>query len=289
MLEGIDVYHEGGEIDWAAVQADGISFAIPKATQGTKFTDPRFASNWSGAAEAGITIRGAYHFLSLKSNPLGQAEHFSVTVEQDLAPGDFFALDVEKNEGKTGAQVHDAARVWVDEIQRRFTDHRVVIYSGHFWREIVRSSDNLGCELWLPAYVKPDDHWVPGRYVPQAWIEALIWQYTSSGSVGGIKGRVDRNRCRLTEDEFTRWLNFESDDPHADLPVTDPRLAKGSRGIAVRRLQEALESLGFDARGADGKFGANTENAVRDFQSSRDLDVDGIVGADVWAALHAES
>lgn len=56
-------------------------------------------------------------------------------------------------------------------------------------------------------------------------------------------------------------------------------LKKGSRGDEVRALQVLLYKLGYTVVGkADGIFGANTESAVKQFQSDRDLDKDGKVG-----------
>ena len=62
IVEGIDVSHHQGEIDWTKVKNDGIVFAFMKATQGLRFVDPRFKLNWAATEKAGI-IRGAYHFL----------------------------------------------------------------------------------------------------------------------------------------------------------------------------------------------------------------------------------
>ena len=59
----------------------------------------------------------------------------------------------------------------------------------------------------------------------------------------------------------------------------------GSVGEAVARLQEALASAGFDPGSLDGRFGSSTEAAVREFQISRNLTADGIVGDVTWAAL----
>lgn len=58
-------------------------------------------------------------------------------------------------------------------------------------------------------------------------------------------------------------------------------LRKGSRGAAVKRLQEAL------GIGADGIFGSGTEKAVKAFQSKNGLDADGLAGPETLARLDA--
>lgn len=62
-------------------------------------------------------------------------------------------------------------------------------------------------------------------------------------------------------------------------------LRRGSRGSEVRDLQSDLMALGFLGGPADGIFGAGTERAVRDFQSSAGLAPDGIVGPGTLAAI----
>lgn len=56
-------------------------------------------------------------------------------------------------------------------------------------------------------------------------------------------------------------------------------ILKGSRGEDVALLQRKLSLI------PDGIFGPLTEEAVRDFQKSRCLEADGIVGPRTWAAL----
>ncbi|WP_428957276.1 N-acetylmuramoyl-L-alanine amidase [Streptomyces sp. cg35] len=66
-----------------------------------------------------------------------------------------------------------------------------------------------------------------------------------------------------------------------------PVLGQGSTGAAVERLQRALTAALGRTVSADGAFGAGTAQAVRDFQSSRSLGVDGQVGPATWSALQA--
>ena len=55
----------------------------------------------------------------------------------------------------------------------------------------------------------------------------------------------------------------------------------------MKECQEALLRLGFDlgSYGADGKFGAKTQEAVKEFQHCFGLVVDGIAGPMTWDAL----
>jgi putative peptidoglycan binding protein len=62
--------------------------------------------------------------------------------------------------------------------------------------------------------------------------------------------------------------------------MTRPTLSVGSYGPDVLIVQTCLEVLP-----ADSDFGPITEQAVRKFQRSQDLDVDGVVGPATWGVL----
>lgn len=64
-----------------------------------------------------------------------------------------------------------------------------------------------------------------------------------------------------------------------------PILKRGSISNYVCIAQDDLNTLGFQTGGLDGIFGSKTEEAVRNFQNSRGLKVDGIVGCNTWRAL----
>lgn len=66
-----------------------------------------------------------------------------------------------------------------------------------------------------------------------------------------------------------------------------PTLRNGSTGTAVRRLQRSLTAALGRTVAIDGQFGPATETAVRDYQSTRQLLVDGVVGTATWTALQA--
>lgn len=62
-------------------------------------------------------------------------------------------------------------------------------------------------------------------------------------------------------------------------------LRKGIQGDDVRLLQGTLADLGYHAGRKDGVFGKRTAAAVRAFQGEADIEADGIVGENTWAAL----
>ena len=64
-----------------------------------------------------------------------------------------------------------------------------------------------------------------------------------------------------------------------------PLIRRGSRGNYVCIAQDDLNTLGYRTGGLDGVFGEQTYNAVRRYQSSRGLSVDGIIGCNTWRSL----
>jgi peptidoglycan hydrolase-like protein with peptidoglycan-binding domain len=76
--------------------------------------------------------------------------------------------------------------------------------------------------------------------------------------------------------------------------LTPPTVKKGSKGSAVRLLQEILKGFAdpkYDPGPIDGDFGPLTETAVKAFQTDftdwqgNPLAVDGVVGTKTWEAL----
>ena len=64
-----------------------------------------------------------------------------------------------------------------------------------------------------------------------------------------------------------------------------PTLKKGASGNITKLLQEKLVKLGYNTNGVDGIFGSGTYSAVREFQKTKGLSADGIVGQNTWRKL----
>lgn len=68
-------------------------------------------------------------------------------------------------------------------------------------------------------------------------------------------------------------------------PTEPPVLRQGDKGQAVRQVQAELIRLGFLSGSADGDFGRQTAQAVKDFQVCNGLKEDGIFGAACWQKI----
>ena len=188
-VQGIDVSHHQGEVDWPVVAADGVHFAWIKATEGGDWVDPRFAENWEAAGRAGVP-RGAYHFFTFCKPGAVQADNFLRTVpsaEAELPP----VVDLEY--GGNCARRPDTATLGVeleqfmDTVQAATGQRPMVYVTGELIRDHIALL--VGERLWVRAIHHP-----LGMEAP---LPAAVWQYSNIGRVDGIEGRVDRNACRV--------------------------------------------------------------------------------------------
>ncbi len=98
---------------------------------------------------------------------------------------------------------------------------------------------------------------------------------------------------KITNKKWTEWgelkyVDFENGVTPTPAPESEAKtrlLRFGCKGDDVKELQELLSKAGYLADKIDGVFGKNTLAAVRNFQGSRGLAVDGIVGPKTLDAL----
>ena len=123
-----------------------------------------------------------------------------------------------------------------------------------------------------------------------------IGLYIGSGKVIEAKGaQYGVIESKVTESRWKAWgeLKMIEYDGQAEEPpweeddVDKPTIRRGSKGSAVKEMQELLLQKGYDLGkwGADGDFGQATEAAVKQFQKDWGLKQDGIVGPATWEKL----
>ncbi|GAA1430127.1 hypothetical protein GCM10009616_13870 [Microlunatus lacustris] len=191
---GIDVSSWQGNVNWASHARAGKRFAYVKATEGTGYKNPYFASQYRGAYQAGL-IRGAYHFANPSSSGgKTQAQVFARsgggwTPDGRTLPG---VLDIEYNPyGATCYGKSKTAMVtWIRDFTReykRLTKRDAVIYTTtDWWRTCTGNS---------PAFSTTNPLWL-ARYgpsvgtLPAGWGWATFWQYTDKP--------LDQNRFSST-------------------------------------------------------------------------------------------
>ena len=114
--------------------------------------------------------------------------------------------------------------------------------------------------------------------------------YVGNGKVieahGTQKGVIESSVAST----WTHWGELKGVDYGSSpepVPEVKPTLRKGDSGAYVTLAQTELINKGYScgSTGADGKFGKNTEAAVKRFQNDHGLKVDGIIGNDTWNAL----
>ena len=207
MTRGIDVSNHQERIDWSLVRRDGIAFAIVKASEGVTFADPRYGAHTAGARSVGIRC-GAYHFArpDTHSGTSAAAARRDARAEADwflsLAsprPGDLLpALDLE-TAGLPPELMVVWARAWLDRVRRRIGARPLFYTYPAFWAQLGGTTAFRSYPLWIANYE------VTEPQIPGGWRRYTVWQYTASGRVPGIAGRVDLNRLheRTTLDEIT--------------------------------------------------------------------------------------
>jgi lysozyme len=180
-VQGVDVSHYDGTIDWSQVKAAGITFGYAKATESTDFQDPTFQANWTGMQQAGI-IRGAYHFFHPEVDAASQAQYV-VSFVGALGPNDLpIVCDLEEENGVSDADTLADAITFLQDVTS-MTGKTAILYVSP---DFLSSYAGLGgFPLWVANYSVscPD--------VPSPWTTYTMWQSSASGTVSGIPDACD--------------------------------------------------------------------------------------------------
>lgn len=194
-MQGIDVSVDQGRIDWEKVRADGVDFAVVKATQGRgegaltrllpRFTVSTFKANVLGAAAAGLDV-SVYHYFTgdTTERAISEADYFLDAIEpyHDKISG-YAAVDVESKpylSGLTPARLAAAVEAFVQRVYQR--GFQPLIYTNpDFLVYKLPASFRNDHDIWLA-------HWGVSRPFQVPYLQ--MWQY-GAGYVDGIRGLVD--------------------------------------------------------------------------------------------------
>jgi GH25 family lysozyme M1 (1,4-beta-N-acetylmuramidase) len=208
---GIDVSRFQKEIDWTSVAGAGIRFAFIQASRGSGAdctvkpaqcgADQYFAANRAAAESVGIRV-GAYHRAfatgatdaEARADALAEADLF-ISQVGSLNSGELIpVLDAESPfTGMTATSLRTWIRVWVKRVAKRLGRKPMIYTNASSWSATGNTAEFAKARypLWIAEWgvsrpSVPANNWARHGY--------SVWQYTSSGSVPGISGRVDMDR-----------------------------------------------------------------------------------------------
>jgi lysozyme len=194
-VQGIDVSHHQGTVDWNQVKSAGYQFAFIKALEGITSFDPEFQANWAGAEAVGL-LRGAYHFYHPDDDPREQAEAF-LSIYQP-SPGDLPpVLDIEITDSQSAGTIVQGIEVWLSAVQEKVGVPPILYTDPSFWNSL--GTQQFGnYPLWIA------DYGVSSPVVPAGWTCWTFWQFSETGSVSGVTGSVDLNYFQGSLEELQR-------------------------------------------------------------------------------------
>ncbi len=182
---GIDVSVYQGKVDWETVKEEGVDFAIIRAGYGKHLNqeDKYFDTNMKGAKEAGIDC-GAYWFS------------YATTPEAAIQEADVFYEVIKEYEFEYPVFFDYETNAQFELDSKESTE---IIHA------FCKRMESYGYYVSLCSYVyfmntriEPEiynqyDAWI-AHYdvqVPNFKYSHGMWQYSSTGTVGGIEGPVD--------------------------------------------------------------------------------------------------
>lgn len=203
MIYGIDVSHHQGPFDMHRARSEGFEFAFIKATEGSGFTDDRFAENLAAARDAGLLV-AAYHYQRDGVSARAQADHISSVVPLDCP----VILDVE--EGGGGVPL---TRTLLDTLARRGYETPLLYLPEWYWQQLGRPDLSGLPPLWKSRYPDMNGGTASGIYqrVPEHyWSDyggnsVAVLQFTSSATVAGTTP-VDANAYRSDRHDLAELL-----------------------------------------------------------------------------------
>ncbi len=202
-VQGIDISHHQGTINWNSVANAGKKFAFIKATQGVGFTDSRFNTNIAGATGAGL-YAGSYHFASPYTggvnDAVSEANYFFQVAGHTF--GDGFlppVLDLETQSSLGQTTLSNWAKTFIDRVET-LSGTRPIIYTSANYASNFLNAATIQADLWIA-------HWNVGSPNTGTWPNYQFWQTSATGSVAGISGNVDLDLFLGTNDQLFNLVN----------------------------------------------------------------------------------
>ena len=182
----IDVSEWQGNINWTKVKADGVDGAIIRYADGT-YLDPKFDKNMKEAKAVGLHV-GAYIFSRAKTKATAEKEAERLyNACKKYNPDMPLYIDLEAS--SLSGYANQSASAFINKMKT--LGGKPGIYANLNWfNNYIKTANYVNYPLWIAQYNSRITHKNP------SWFG--MWQYSSSGSVKGISGKVDMDKCYVT-------------------------------------------------------------------------------------------
>lgn len=198
-VQGFDISHHQGSIDWSKISPKKYQFVYIKATEGGDYKDDRFQDYWLEARERGIRV-GAYHFYRLCKDGASQAQNFIETVpikNNSLAPVIDLEYDANCINQYTKEQLLQQIQIMHDRLQQHY-GKAPIFYTSKIFYNMVLTGNFQKTPIWIREYKDS-----PNLKDKRPW---MIWQYSNTGKIQGIEKAVDLNRYAGSEQDWKQYL-----------------------------------------------------------------------------------
>ena len=201
-LDGIDVSHWDGTVDWRAVSGvPSIQLVAAKATEGRGDRDPLFVANWTAIRAVGFRVRIAYHFAT-GDPPEEQAAWFATAITDaggPLLPGEGVMVDIEPSPPLVDELPVAQLAALLGAIESS-TGRTPLRYMGEYYPGAGDSALSR-FPLWLPDYT-----WEGAP--PSTALAYAIWQW-GGGENGDFVPGIGGGSTHVDSDEVVDWPTVE--------------------------------------------------------------------------------
>ena len=306
-VKGIDVSEFQTNVNWNKVKQDGIKFAIIRCGYGMDYTsqdDAEFARNIKECERLNIPF-GIYlmSYANTVEKARSEAQHIlRLTKGHNPELGLWYDVEDNNTSGSVSKEtLTNIINTFCNTIKN--AGYKVGIYASLNWLDNkIEKQIKENYSIWVAQYNNECQY--DGKYV--------LWQYTSSGKVNGISGRVDVNYLYdeslldepVVEDEETTRIKelqmslnkdfanytLEVDGiigPATTEAVMQHYLRYFTKGNFVKWTQIQLKRKNYDigSYGIDSCYGRDTEKAIKKLQKDNNAIIDGCTGIDTVRLL----
>ena len=166
------------------VNGTPISYVYLKATEGASLVDDTYERNLTEARRVGLSV-GSYHFYRPNVDWKKQFDNMTSVVKtenQDLVP----IIDIEHRGSVSAEDFIADLRSFIEKVTAYY-GKKPLLYTYHNFYNRYLQGEFTDYHFMIARYRSDSPALNDGK-------DYIMWQYTQTGSIPGIRGHVDRSK-----------------------------------------------------------------------------------------------